>query len=279
MGILYLVPTPVGNLEDMTFRAIRVLKEVDLILAEDTRTSGILLKHYGIKNAMMSHHKFNEHQTLGQMVERLKAGTNIALITDAGTPGISDPGFLLAREAVKEGIEVTCLPGATAFVPALVASGLPNERFCFEGFLPQKKGKMNKLTALQQETRTMIFYESPYRLVKTLTLFAEVFSPTRQVCVCREISKVHEECVRGTLQEVIDHFTEQEPKGEIVIVLDGLHEDKEAADREADTKPARERKGKAARGEGIRKSKYRLKQEALEAGEGADEKVDEGAGE
>ncbi len=264
MGILYLVPTPVGNLEDMTFRAIRVLKEADLILAEDTRTSGILLKHYGIKNAMMSHHKFNEHQTLGQMVERLKAGTNIALITDAGTPGISDPGFLLAREAVKEGIEVTCLPGATAFVPALVASGLPNERFCFEGFLPQKKGKMNKLTALQQETRTMIFYESPYRLVKTLTLFSEVFSPERQVCVCREISKVHEECVRGTLQEVIAHFTEQEPKGEIVIVLDGLHEEKETADNDAEVNPKKGKRSKTPKGDGVRKSKYRLKQEALE---------------
>lgn len=222
MGKLYVVPTPVGNLEDMTFRAIRILKEADLILAEDTRTSGILLKHFEIKNAMQSHHKFNEHQTVEKVVERIKAGETVALISDAGTPGISDPGFLVVRECVRNGIEVQCLPGATAFVPALVASGLPDERFCFEGFLPQKKGRMTRLDALKEETRTMIFYESPYRLVKTLTQFIEYFGPDRQVSVCREISKVHEESVRGTLQEVVAHFTETEPRGEIVIVLGGI---------------------------------------------------------
>ena len=221
MGKLYVVPTPVGNLEDMTLRAIRVLKEVDLILAEDTRTSGILLKHFEIKNALQSYHKFNEHQVLESIITRLKAGENIALITDAGTPGISDPGFLVVRECVRNGIEVQCLPGATAFVPALVASGLPDERFCFEGFLPQKKGRMTRLNSLAEETRTMIFYESPYRLVKTLTQFAELFGEERQVSVCREISKIHEESVRGTLAEVIAHFTVAEPKGEIVIILAG----------------------------------------------------------
>ena len=221
MGKLYVVPTPVGNLEDMTLRAIRVLKEVDLILAEDTRTSGILLKHFEIKNALQSYHKFNEHQVLESIITRLKAGENIALISDAGTPGISDPGFLVVRECVRNGIEVQCLPGATAFVPALVASGLPDERFCFEGFLPQKKGRMTRLNSLAEETRTMIFYESPYRLVKTLTQFAELFGEERQVSVCREISKIHEESVRGTLAEVIAHFTVAEPKGDIVIILAG----------------------------------------------------------
>ncbi len=221
MGKLYVVPTPVGNLEDMTFRAIRVLKEADLILAEDTRTSGVLLKHYEIKNALQSHHKFNEHQTVEGIVNRIKGGETVALISDAGTPGISDPGFLIVRECVRNGIEVQCLPGATAFVPALVASGLPDERFCFEGFLPQKKGRMTRLNALKEETRTMVFYESPYRLVKTLTQFAELFGEERRVAVCREISKIHEECIRGTLQEVIAHFTETGPKGEIVIVLEG----------------------------------------------------------
>ena len=221
MGTLYLVPTPVGNLEDMTFRAIRILKEADLILAEDTRTSGILLKHFEIKNAMQSYHKFNEHKTVEGIINRLKAGETIALVSDAGTPGISDPGFLVVRECVKNDIEVQCLPGATAFVPALVASGLPDERFCFEGFLPQKKGRMTRLNGLVEETRTMIFYESPYRLVKTLTQFAEIFGPERQVSVCREISKIHEESVRGTLQEVIAHFTATEPRGEIVIILAG----------------------------------------------------------
>ena len=221
MGKLYVVPTPVGNMEDMTFRAIRVLKEADLILAEDTRTSGILLKHYEIKNAMQSHHKFNEHQTVESIVNRIKGGQTVALISDAGTPGISDPGFLVVRECVRNGIEVQCLPGATAFVPALVSSGLPDERFCFEGFLPQKKGRMTRLNALKEETRTMIFFESPYRLLKTLTQFAEIFGADRPVSVCREISKIHEESVRGTLQEVIAHFTETEPRGEIVIILGG----------------------------------------------------------
>lgn len=221
MGKLYVVPTPVGNMEDMTFRAIRVLKEADLILAEDTRTSGILLKHYEIKNAMQSHHKFNEHQTVESIVNRIKGGQTVALISDAGTPGISDPGFLVVRECVRNGIEVQCLPGATAFVPALVSSGLPDERFCFEGFLPQKKGRMTRLNALKEETRTMIFYESPYRLLKTLTQFAEIFGADRPVSVCREISKIHEESVRGALQEVITHFTETEPRGEIVIILGG----------------------------------------------------------
>ena len=221
MGILYVVPTPVGNMEDMTFRAVRILKEVDLVLAEDTRTSGILLKHYEIKNQLMSHHKFNEHGTSAGIVQRLLAGENVALISDAGTPGISDPGFFLVREAVRAGVEVQCLPGATAFVPALVSSGLPCDRFAFEGFLPQKKGRQTKLESLREEQRTMIFYESPYRLVKTLQQFAEVYGGDRQVSVCREISKVHEESVRGTLEEVIAHFKEHEPKGEIVIVLAG----------------------------------------------------------
>lgn len=220
-GKLYIVPTPVGNLEDMTFRAIRILKEVDLILAEDTRTSGILLKHFDIKNALQSHHKFNEHKTVESVINRIKAGAHVALISDAGTPGISDPGFLIARECARNGIEVQCLPGATAFVPAVVASGLPNDRFCFEGFLPQKKGRTTRLQALAEEHRTMIFYESPYRLVKTLTQLAECFGADRQASASREISKVHEETVRGTLDELVRHFTEQEPKGEIVLVVAG----------------------------------------------------------
>jgi len=221
MGKLYVVPTPVGNLEDMTFRAIRVLKEADLILAEDTRTSSVLMKHYEIKNPMMSHHKFNEHKTVEGIVSRILAGQTVALVSDAGTPAISDPGFLVVRECVRNGIEVQCLPGATAFVPALVSSGLPNDCFCFEGFLPQKKGRQTRLQSLQEEKRTMIFYESPYRLVKTLTQFAEYYGADRQVAVCREISKIHEECVRGSLTEVIAHFTSHEPKGEIVVVLAG----------------------------------------------------------
>ena len=221
MGILYIVPTPVGNMEDITLRAIRILKEADLILAEDTRTSGILLKHFEIKNNLMSHHKFNEHGTSAGIVERLQAGQTVALISDAGTPGISDPGFFLVREAVKSGITVQCLPGATAFVPALVASGLPDDRFCFEGFLPPKKGRATRLEGLKDEVRTMIFYESPYRLVKTLQQFSDVFGAERQVSVCREISKIHEESVRGELQEVIQHFTDVDPRGEIVIVLAG----------------------------------------------------------
>ena len=227
MGILYIVPTPVGNMEDMTFRAVRVLKEVDLVLAEDTRTSGILLKHFDIHNHLLSHHKFNEHSTSKSVVERLLAGQNVALISDAGTPGISDPGFFLVREAVRAGVEVQTLPGATAFVPALVSSGLPCDRFAFEGFLPQKKGRQTKLLSLLGETRTMIFYESPYRLVKTLEQFSEFFGPNRQISVCREISKIHEESVRGTLEEVVAHFKEHEPKGEIVIILAGADEKNE----------------------------------------------------
>lgn len=222
MGKLYVVPTPVGNLEDMTFRAIRILKEVDLVLAEDTRTSGILLKHFEIKNAMQSHHKFNEHKMVESVVNRIKGGETVALVSDAGTPGISDPGFLVVRECVRNGIEVQCLPGATAFVPALVASGLPNDRFCFEGFLPQKKGRMTRLKALVEERRTMVFYESPHRLVKALTQFAEFFGEERQASVSREISKVHEETVRGTLAELIAHFTANEPRGEIVIIVAGI---------------------------------------------------------
>lgn len=195
-----------------------------MILAEDTRTSGILLKHFEIKNAMLSYHKFNEHQTVDRVVERLRAGETVAVISDAGTPGISDPGFLVAREAIRAGVEVITLPGATAFVPALVSSGLPCDRFCFEGFLPQKKGRQSRLEALREECRTMIFYESPHRVVKALAQFVEVFGPERPVSVCREISKIHEESVRGTLQEVLDYFQTNEPRGEFVIVVGGLDE-------------------------------------------------------
>lgn len=221
MGKLYVVPTPVGNLEDMTFRAIRILKEADLILAEDTRTSGILLKHFEIKNAMQSHHKFNEHQTVEKVVERIKAGETVALISDAGTPGISDPGFLVVRECVRNGIEVQCLPGATAFVPALVASGLPDERFCFEGFLPQKKGRNKRLQELASEERTMVFYESPYRVVKCLEQFVETFGAERPVSVSRELTKKFEQTVRGTAGEVLEHFRRTEPRGEFVLVVAG----------------------------------------------------------
>ena len=221
MGILYVVPTPVGNMEDMTLRAIKVLKEADFVLAEDTRTSGILLKHFDIRNRLMSHHKFNEHGTSAGIVERLRAGATAALISDAGTPGISDPGFLLIREAVNAGIEVQCLPGATAMIPALVSSGLPCDRFCFEGFLPQKKGRKSRIKALAGEERTMVFYESPYRLLKLLEQLAEEFGNERRVCVCREISKIHEESVRGTISEVSAHFKEHEPRGEFVVVVAG----------------------------------------------------------
>lgn len=221
MGTLYLVPTPVGNLEDITYRALRILREADLILAEDTRTTGNLLKHFDVKNAMLSYHKFNEHQTVDKVVERLKAGETVAVVSDAGTPGISDPGFLAAREAIRAGIEVITLPGATAFVPALVSSGLPCDKFCFEGFLPQKKGRQTRLEALKNEPRTMIFYESPHRIVKALTQFVEVFGAERPVSVCREISKVHEESVRGTLSEVLAHFQENEPRGEFVVIVGG----------------------------------------------------------
>lgn len=221
---LYVVPTPVGNLEDMTFRAINILKDADLILAEDTRTSGFLLKHFGITTPMQSHHKFNEHKTVGSVVQRIKNGQKIALISDAGTPAISDPGFLVVRECVENEIDVECLPGATAFVPALVASGLPNDRFCFEGFLPQKKGRQTRLNQLSAESRTMIFYESPFRLAKTLGQFSEFFGAERKASVSREISKFHEETKRGTLADLTAHFNLHPPKGEIVIVVAGFEE-------------------------------------------------------
>ncbi|HNW49479.1 MAG TPA: 16S rRNA (cytidine(1402)-2'-O)-methyltransferase [Prolixibacteraceae bacterium] len=231
MGKLYIVPTPIGNLEDMTIRAIRILKEVDTILAEDTRTSSVLLRHFEISTHLQSHHKFNEHKTAGQIAERILGGENIALISDAGTPGISDPGFLLARTCVEKGVEVETLPGATAFVPALVNSGLPCDRFCFEGFLPIKKGRQTRLKELAEEHRTMVFYESPYRLCKTLEQFIEFFGPNRNVCVCRELSKIHEENAHGTLQEILDHFNAKTVKGEIVIVVEGLDK-KEKAEEE-----------------------------------------------
>ncbi len=225
-GKLYIVPTPVGNLEDMTFRAINVLKNADLILAEDTRTSSVLLKHYDIHGRLESHHKFNEHRTASLIMERILAGTDVALISDAGTPGISDPGFLLVRTCVEEGIEVQTLPGATAFVPALVSSGYPCDRFCFEGFLPVKKGRQTRLMELAEEHRTMIFYESPFRLVKTLEQFAEFFGTERECSVAREISKMFEEHRRGTLVEVAAWYREHEPKGEIVIIVAGAPEKK-----------------------------------------------------
>ncbi|MEX2349930.1 MAG: 16S rRNA (cytidine(1402)-2'-O)-methyltransferase [Flavobacteriaceae bacterium] len=221
MSKLYLVPTPIGNLEDMTFRAIRVLKEVDLILAEDTRTSGKLLKHFEIGTQMHSHHMHNEHKTVDNIVSQIKAGKSIALISDAGTPAISDPGFLLTRACIEAGIEVDCLPGATAFVPALVNSGLPNDKFVFEGFLPVKKGRQTRLLALAEETRTMVFYESPHKLLKTLAHFAEYFGEDRRVSVSREISKLHEETIRGSIKEVLEHYTAKPPKGEIVVILAG----------------------------------------------------------
>ena len=220
-GVLFIVPTPVGNLEDMTFRAVQTLKDADLILAEDTRTSSVLLKRYDIHGKLWSHHKFNEHQTVDLIKERILAGQNVALISDAGTPGISDPGFLLVRTCAAEGIEVQTLPGATACIPAIVSSGLPCDRFCFEGFLPVKKGRQTMLKSLSEEPRTMVFYESPYRLVKTLDQFAEYFGPDRLCSVAREISKIHEEHRRGTLAEVSAWFKEHEPKGEIVIVVEG----------------------------------------------------------
>ncbi len=218
---LYIVPTPIGNLEDMTFRALRVLREVDLILAEDTRTSAFLLKHFEITTPMISHHKFNEHKTVDGLVDRMLNGETIALISDAGTPAISDPGFLIVRACVSRGVEVECLPGATAFVPALVASGLPNDRFCFEGFLPQKKGRQTRLSQLALEKRTMVFYESPFRLAKTLAQLAEFFGADRPASVSREISKLHEELRRGSLRELSEHYKEHLPKGEIVLVVGG----------------------------------------------------------
>lgn len=221
MSKLYIVPTPIGNLEDMTFRAIRILKEVDLILAEDTRTSGKLLKHFDIGTHMYSHHMHNEHKTIENLISRLKAGENIALISDAGTPAISDPGFLLTRACVENAITVECLPGATAFVPALVNSGLPNDKFVFEGFLPDKKGRQTRYLALAEETRTMILYVSPHKLVKTLAEFITYFGEDRQICVSRELSKLHEENVRGTVKEVATHFEKTAPRGEIVVVVSG----------------------------------------------------------
>jgi 16S rRNA (cytidine1402-2'-O)-methyltransferase len=225
MSKLYIVPTPIGNLEDMTIRAIRILKEVDLILAEDTRTSGKLLKHFDIGTHMHSHHMHNEHKTVENLISRLKAGETIALISDAGTPAISDPGFLLTRACVENNITVECLPGATAFVPALVNSGLPNDKFVFEGFLPEKKGRQTRYLALAEETRTMIFYVSPHKLVKTLGEFVNYFGEDRQVCVSRELSKLHEENVRGTAKEVLTHFETKPPKGEIVVVVAGKNSD------------------------------------------------------
>ena len=221
MSKLYLVPTPIGNLEDMTFRAIRVLKEVDLILADDTRTSGKRLKHFEISTHMQSHHMHNEHRMVESVLQKLKAGQTIALISDAGTPAISDPGFLLTRACVQEGIPVDCLPGATAFVPALVNSGLPNDKFVFEGFLPVKKGRQTRFKLLAEETRTMIIYESPHKLVKTLGHFCEYFGEDRQVSVSRELSKLYEETVRGTAKEVLTHFENKAPKGEIVVIVEG----------------------------------------------------------
>ena len=233
MGILYVVPTPVGNLEDITMRAVRILREADFVLAEDTRTSAKLLKHFEIQVPMYSHHKFNEHKTVGSLAERIKeCEHHVALISDAGTPAISDPGFLLVREAVKCGVEVQCLPGATAFVPALVSSALPCDKFVFEGFLPQKKGRQTRLNSLKQEQRTMVFYESPYRVLKSLTQFAEVFGSERQAATVREISKLHEECLRGTIAELISHFTKNEPRGEFVIIVAGAGNDRLSTDEE-----------------------------------------------
>ena len=231
MGMLYSVPTQVGNLEDITLRAIRILREADFILAEDTRTSAKLLKHLEVQVPMFSHHKFNEHKTVGSLVERIANSVkHVALISDAGTPAISDPGFLLVREAVKNGIEVQCLPGATAFVPAIVCSALPSDKFVFEGFLPQKKGRQTRLNFLKDEQRTIVFYESPYRVLKSLTQFAEVFGPNRQAAAVREISKLHEECVRGTLAELVAHFTQHEPRGEFVLLVGGAGEQQDSSD-------------------------------------------------
>ena len=221
MPKLYIIPTPIGNLEDMTYRAVRLLREVDIVLAEDTRTSQVLLKHYGIERKLFSHHKFNEHASVEFVASRIEAGENVALISDAGTPGISDPGFLLVRTCLERGLEVETLPGATAFVPALVQSGFPCDKFCFEGFLPQKKGRKKRIEALADEERTMIFYESPFRVVKCLEQLAEVMGEEREVAVSREITKMFEESVRGTLSEVAEHFRQHAPKGEFVIVVAG----------------------------------------------------------
>ena len=224
MSTLFIVPTPIGNLEDITLRAIRTLKEVDIILAEDTRKTGMLLKHFDISTKMFSYHQHNEHKVVASLVERMTNGETIAIVTDAGTPAISDPGFLLVREAAKSNIQIICLPGATAFVPALVNSALPSERFCFEGFLPQKKGRQTKLLSLQNEERTMVFYESPHRLIKALEEFKTIFGDERKASVSREISKLFEETQRGTLQEIIDYYKDKTVKGEIVIVVEGKKE-------------------------------------------------------
>jgi 16S rRNA (cytidine1402-2'-O)-methyltransferase len=232
MSKLYLVPTPIGNLEDITFRAVRILKEVDLILAEDTRTSYHLLKHYEVSTKLSSHHKFNEHKMVERIADQILGGDSIALISDAGTPSISDPGFLLVRTCLEKGVEVECLPGATAFVPALVNSGFPSDRFCFEGFLPQKKGRQKKLIELADETRTMIFYESPYRLVKALEQFQEYFGADRKVCVSRELSKMFEENFRGTVAEALAHFNAKVVKGEIVVVVEGKQSFKHGKEEE-----------------------------------------------
>jgi 16S rRNA (cytidine1402-2'-O)-methyltransferase len=224
MSKLFIVPTPVGNLEDITLRALRILKECDLILAEDTRTTSHLLKHFNIETRMLSHHKFNEHKTVDQVAERILAGETIALVSDAGTPGISDPGFLLVRQCVSKGVEVECLPGATAFVPALVDSGLPTDRFHFEGFLPVKKGRQTRLKELAVSPVSFILYESPYRVLKTLTQLAEFCGPERKASASREISKMYEQTVRGSLQELMAHFTNTEPRGEFVLVVAGMED-------------------------------------------------------
>ena len=236
MGKLYIVPTPIGNLEDITLRAVRVLKEADVVLAEDTRTTAVLLKHLGIEKRMFAHHKFNEHAAVESVAARNESGETIALVSDAGTPGISDPGFLLVRTCIAHGVEVETLPGATAFVPALIQSGFPADRFCFEGFLPQKKGRNKRLEQLKEETRTIIFYESPYRVVKTLEQLAVLFGPERPVSVSRELTKKFEETVRGRLDEVAAHFREHEPKGEFVIVLAGRQATRAAEDEGIDDK-------------------------------------------
>jgi 16S rRNA (cytidine1402-2'-O)-methyltransferase len=233
-GKLFVVPTPIGNLEDMTFRAVRVLKETELLLVEDTRVSARLLAHYDIQAKMTSHHKFNEHGTVQRIAEKIEAGLNVALISDAGTPGISDPGFLLVRTCIENGIDVECLPGATAFVPALVNSGFPSDRFIFEGFLPQKKGRQKRLLALKEETRTIVFYESPHRLVKLLNQMTDVFGSERRCCVSRELSKLFEENVRGTLAELIQHFEKNSPRGEIVVVVEGLQKENNSRSQNED---------------------------------------------
>jgi 16S rRNA (cytidine1402-2'-O)-methyltransferase len=233
-GKLFIVPTPIGNLEDITYRAVRILKECELILAEDTRLSARLLDHYGIRNKLVSHHKFNEHGTVKNIADKIESGLNVALISDAGTPGISDPGYLLIHTCLEAGIETECLPGATAFVPALVNSGFPCDRFIFEGFLPQKKGRQKRHAALKEEKRTIVFYESPFRLVKLLEELNEVYGPGRRCCVSRELTKIFEENVRGTVSEVLDHFQKTAPKGEIVVVVEGIGKKDGETERESD---------------------------------------------